>query len=113
MAEPKSEILLADDEATFRETFTQVLEEEGFAVTPVCDGREATEAIRKRSYAVAILGIQMPGRDGIRVLREITAAWPRDRCCGAGKGRAAWGGSAPEDGARKREFGRMLSDGNG
>ncbi|MCU0914038.1 MAG: sigma-54 dependent transcriptional regulator [Planctomycetes bacterium] len=79
MAEQKSEILVADDEATFRETFTKVLEEEGFAVTPVCDGREATEAILKQPYAVAILDIQMPGSDGISVLREITAVRPQTR----------------------------------
>jgi DNA-binding NtrC family response regulator len=79
MAEQKSEILLADDEATFRETFTKVLEEEGFAVTAVCDGKEAMAAILKRPYALAILDIQMPGSDGISVLREITAVRPQTR----------------------------------
>jgi two-component system response regulator PilR (NtrC family) len=79
MTEQKSEILLADDEATFRETFTKVLEEEGFAVMAVRDGREATAAILKRPYAVAILDIQMPGSDGISVLREITAIRPQTR----------------------------------
>ena len=79
VTEQKSQILLADDETTFRETFTKVLEEEGFAVTSVCDGKEATEAILKRPYAVAILDIQMPGSDGISVLREITAVRPQTR----------------------------------
>ena len=79
MPEQKPQILLADDEATFRETFMKVLEEEGFAVTAVSDGREATEAIMKRPYAVAILDIQMPGSDGISVLREVTAVRPQTR----------------------------------
>jgi len=79
MPEQKPPILLADDEATFRETFMKVLEEEGFAVTAVSDGREATEAIMKRPYAVAILDIQMPGSDGISVLREVTAVRPQTR----------------------------------
>jgi two-component system response regulator PilR (NtrC family) len=79
MTEQKSQILLADDEATFRETFTKVLEEERFAVTAVCDGKQATEAIRKQPYAVAILDIQMPGSDGISVLREITVVRPQTR----------------------------------
>ena len=79
MTEQKPQILLADDEATFRETFTKVLEEEGFAVTPVCDGKEAMQAVLKRPYAVAILDIQMPGSDGISVLREITAVRPQTR----------------------------------
>ncbi len=79
MAEQKPEILLADDESTFRETFTKVLEEEGFAVTAVSDGRQAIEAIARQPYAVAILDIQMPGSDGISVLREIVAVRPQTR----------------------------------
>jgi len=79
MPEQKPQILLADDEATFRETFTKVLEEEGFVVTAVCDGREATAAIMRQPYAVAILDIQMPGSDGISVLREITVIRPQTR----------------------------------
>jgi len=79
MSGQKPQILLADDEATFRETFTKVLEEEGFAVTAVSDGKGATDAIMKQPYAVAILDIQMPGSDGISVLREITAIRPQTR----------------------------------
>jgi len=75
----KREILLADDEATFRKTFTKVLEEEGMAVTAVADGREAINAITKQPYAVAILDIQMPGADGIKVLREIMRVRPETR----------------------------------
>ena len=79
MSEQKPEVLLADDETTFRETFRTVLEEEGFAVTAVSDGREALDAITRRSFAVAILDIQMPGSDGISVLREIVALRPQTR----------------------------------
>jgi len=75
----KNEILLADDEATFRKTFTKVLEEEGMAVTAVADGRDAINAITKQPYAVAILDIQMPGADGIKVLREIMRVRPETR----------------------------------
>jgi DNA-binding NtrC family response regulator len=37
------------------------------------------DAIMKRPYAVAILDIQMPGSDGISVLREVTAVRPQTR----------------------------------
>ena len=37
-------ILLADDEATFRETFAKVLQEEGMAVTAVSNGTDAIDA---------------------------------------------------------------------
>lgn len=74
-----SEILLADDEATFRETFAKVIKEEGMSVTAVGDGREAIDAITRQPYAVAILDIQMPGADGIKVLREIMDLRPETR----------------------------------
>ncbi len=66
-----SEILLADDEVTFRKTFAKILQEEGMTVTAVSNGTDAINAIMKQPYAIAILDIQMPGADGIKVLREI------------------------------------------
>lgn len=77
--EMKSEILLADDEETFRETLGKVLREEGMTVTAVGDGLAAIDAIRARSYDVAILDIQMPGVDGIKVLAEIMKIRPATR----------------------------------
>ncbi len=79
MTDQKPGILLADDEVTFRETFAKVLEEEGFSVTAVSDGRAAVDAMTKQSFAVAILDIQMPGSDGISVLREAVAIRPQMR----------------------------------
>lgn len=73
------EILLADDEVTFRETFTKLLQEEEMAVTAVANGTDAINAIMKQPYAVAILDIQMPGADGIKVLREIMKVRPETR----------------------------------
>lgn len=72
-------ILLADDEATFRETFAKVLREEGMAVTAVGNGTDAIDAITKELFAVAILDIRMPGADGIKVLREIIRIRPQTR----------------------------------
>ncbi|OHB74069.1 MAG: Fis family transcriptional regulator [Planctomycetes bacterium RBG_16_55_9] len=73
------EILLADDEVTFRKTFAKVLQEEGMSVTAVADGCEAIEAVIKRPFAVAILDIRMPGADGIKVLQEIMRIRPSTR----------------------------------
>ncbi|MBW8036181.1 MAG: sigma-54-dependent Fis family transcriptional regulator [Planctomycetes bacterium] len=75
----KVRILLADDEDTFRETFSRVLVEEGFEVTTACDGLKAIDAIRKDPYDVVILDIQMPGADGIKVLRETMSLRPDTR----------------------------------
>ena len=75
----KISVLLADDEVTFRQTLTKVLQEEGMDVTAVADGLAAIEAVDKRAYDIAILDIQMPGADGIKVLREIMKARPETR----------------------------------
>jgi DNA-binding NtrC family response regulator len=72
-------ILLADDEKTFRETLAKVLREESMSVTTVANGIDAIERIKATEYAVAILDIQMPGMDGIKVLREIMKIRPATR----------------------------------
>lgn len=75
----KIQVLLADDESDFRETLSKVLEEEGMDVTAVANGIDAIDAITTRPYDVAILDIQMPGADGIRVLRETVKVRPDTR----------------------------------
>ena len=72
-------ILLADDETTFRETFTKVLQEEGLSVTEVSNGADAIDAAMKETFEVAILDIRMPGPDGLKVLREIMLMKPQTR----------------------------------
>jgi DNA-binding NtrC family response regulator len=73
------EILLADDEVTFRETLAKVLREEGMSVTTVGNGTDAIDALTKQPFVVAILDIRMPGADGIKVLREIMRIRPETR----------------------------------
>ena len=75
----REKILFADDESAFRETLTKVMEEEGMDVTAVANGTDAIEAISKRPYDVVILDIQMPGADGIKVLRETMKMRPETR----------------------------------
>jgi len=74
-----NDILLADDEATFRETLKKILQEEGMEVMAVGNGTDAIKAIIKQPPAIAILDIQMPGADGIKVLREIMRIRPQTR----------------------------------
>ncbi|KPK43462.1 MAG: hypothetical protein AMJ65_05745 [Phycisphaerae bacterium SG8_4] len=74
-----SDILLADDEATFRETFAKILREEGMSVTVVGNGTDAIDAVTKQRFGVVVLDIRMPGADGIKVLREIMRIRPETR----------------------------------
>jgi DNA-binding NtrC family response regulator len=74
--EKMNKILLADNEATFRETFTKVLQKEGITVTTVDNGTDAINAVMQQSYPVVILDNQMSGSDGTKVLREIMKLRP-------------------------------------
>jgi two-component system response regulator PilR (NtrC family) len=74
-----SNILVADDERTFRKTFAKVLNEEGMTVTEVDNGIDAIDAVMRQPYDVVILDIQMPGADGIKVLRETMRIRPQTR----------------------------------
>ncbi|MHC4168174.1 MAG: sigma-54-dependent transcriptional regulator [Planctomycetota bacterium] len=73
------EILLADDEVTFRETLAKVLREEDMSVTVVGNGTDAVDAVMRQPFGVVILDIRMPGIDGIGVLREIMRIRPETR----------------------------------
>lgn len=75
----KTKILLADDEKTFRETFLKVLQEEGFDVDAFDNGLDTIDAIKKAPYDIAVLDIDMPGADGIRVLKEVMKVRPNTR----------------------------------
>jgi DNA-binding NtrC family response regulator len=73
------DVLLADDEVTFRETFAKILREEGMSVTVVGNGSDAIDAVTKQPFGVVVLDIRMPGADGIKVLREIMRMRPETR----------------------------------
>ena len=71
-------ILLADDHAMFRAGLRRIIDEEfEMLVTgEAADGREVMRKILAEDYDVVILDINMPGRDGIKVLSEIKTAKP-------------------------------------
>ena len=64
-------ILVVDDEPGMREFLEIMLTKEGYGVSIASNGAEAIERIGKESYDLAIVDIQMPGINGIEVLRNI------------------------------------------
>jgi|GEM_PF-504032 len=67
----KLPILVVDDEQSVRSVLTQVLKEDGFEVTAAANAEEAITLLQKRSYALVITDIVMPGISGIELLRKI------------------------------------------
>ncbi len=73
---PRRGVLVVDDESRVRALLRVVLEREGFNVWLAAGGEEAVELFRRHhnEIAVALLDVQMPGRNGpetLGMLREI------------------------------------------
>lgn len=69
-------VLLADDETLLRDTLSTILSlQEGIeVVATAANGDEALAALVKWAPDVAVLDLQMPGRDGIEVVEGAIAA---------------------------------------
>ena len=63
-------ILVVDDEAVMRESLRDWLTEDGYQVEVAEDGEAALKAIAQQDFAVAIVDLMLPGKNGIEVLRE-------------------------------------------
>lgn len=67
----KSNILFADDEATFRTIMSNELTRMGYKVTCCPNGAEALKNIQERDFDVVLLDMNMPEMDGIETLKKI------------------------------------------
>ena len=64
-------VLIAEDERHLGLLLEHFLVARGHAVTVVHDGREALAKLRAGAFDVALLDVQMPGLDGLAVLRGV------------------------------------------
>jgi CheY-like chemotaxis protein len=66
-----TKILIAEDNATNRELFRELLEARGYTVVEACDGPEALQIIEQTLPDILLLDIGMPVLDGFAVVRAI------------------------------------------
>jgi len=64
-------ILLVEDDPMIGESVVDGLKAEGYAVDWVRDGQQAESAVTATPYALVLLDLGLPRRDGIEVLRTI------------------------------------------
>ncbi len=69
-------ILIVDDERNIRRTFGMVLRAAGYAVLEAGSGEEALALPERETADLAILDVQLPGMDGLGVLRALREADP-------------------------------------
>lgn len=75
-------VLIADDETLVRDALVTLLsmQDDFEVVAQAASGDEAITAIAHHKPDVAVLDLQMPGRDGIEVTLEAAQASPSTRC---------------------------------
>ena len=69
-------VLVIDDEQTLSSSCASVLRLEGYQVEVVNRGTEALEAVRRRSYDIALVDLYMSQVPGMELLRECLTAKP-------------------------------------
>lgn len=67
----KKRLLLVDDEESIQLLYREEFEEEGYIVDSAYNGVEALEKFRTNPPDLVILDINMPGMNGIEVLRQM------------------------------------------
>ena len=64
-------VLLIDDNDVFRKAISDTLEIMKFDVTPLNDGKFATQYLKKKQYDIIITDIIMPDKDGFETITDI------------------------------------------
>ena len=64
-------VLIADDDAIFRQVLAKFLTEHGFTVTIASDGMQASMMAIRNSPDAVILDIRMPAGSGLEVLKRL------------------------------------------
>jgi len=78
MAEAKK-ILVVDDEKGIRFLLLDFLSSEGFDVRVAKDGKESLEILERSNFDLVITDINMPGMDGISMLKTMKKAGRKEK----------------------------------
>jgi len=73
----KGSVLIVDDEPIVRESIRDWLRDAGYQVATAESGEEALEMIEKQDFSVVVLDVRLPGKTGVRVLKEIKGLKPQ------------------------------------
>ncbi len=69
--ERMSRILIVEDEESFSDPLSYLLEKEGFEVTVAADGNEALSVFERDSADLILLDLMLPGMSGTEVCRQV------------------------------------------
>jgi DNA-binding NtrC family response regulator len=67
----RNKVLVVDDEKNQRETYTIILEDDGYAVTTAQSGEQALRLARENDFDLVLTDYKMAGMDGLTLLSEL------------------------------------------
>jgi two-component system response regulator AtoC len=73
----KGNILIVDDDTSIRKVLTAILEEKGYDVEAVENGRRAIEKTKIKFYNLALIDIRLPDMEGTTLLSEMKENVPK------------------------------------
>jgi cyclic di-GMP phosphodiesterase len=76
MGDNKVQCLVVDDDDDVRRALARALERFGYWAVAVASGEAALAVLESREVQVVITDVQMPGMDGVTLLRRIRERWP-------------------------------------
>ncbi len=71
MTDPKTRIIVVDDDARLRELLNRYLSEQGYSVRAVSDGNDMNRWLARERYDLMVLDLMMPGEDGLSICRRL------------------------------------------
>lgn len=72
-------VLIVDDEKNIRLTLSVALKELNLSVDTAVNGEEALQKLGRKSYALILLDLRMPGMPGLEVLKRVAEKRPETR----------------------------------
>ncbi len=69
-------VLIVDEEPIVRESIAHWLKDAGYRVVTAESSEQAQEMVERQDFSVMIVDLRLPGRAGLRVLKEVKALKP-------------------------------------
>ena len=74
---PAMELLVVDDDQTFREELADLLRGEGHKVRVAASVPKALEELERQDFDLLLTDLKMPRHSGLELLEEVRKRWPR------------------------------------
>jgi|GEM_PF-4800445 len=78
--EDKKSVLIIDDNEGFRKTLSDVLHTRNYICSGVSTGERAFSALKQQKFAIAIIDLQLPDMDGLKVMKKCKDIDPFMEC---------------------------------